>query len=107
VGALKAQEVVRAKFVNGRTPRRDLVYKAGATVRDLSSLNNSQVVALMVLLGGEEASAPCRPCQVGNPFMQCIVSDVGGNGECAACKLLSNPGRCNLRKWSPTTSVTR
>ncbi|KAI5297507.1 hypothetical protein KEM55_004577, partial [Ascosphaera atra] len=98
VELLGALAVVDAEFVNGWMALCDLVYKAGATPRDPSFLDNGQVIALAMQLGGHENPVPCRACQISNLFAQCVGSNNAGNGECAGCKFLANPGRCNFRK---------
>ncbi|KAI5293677.1 hypothetical protein KEM55_006970, partial [Ascosphaera atra] len=95
VETLAALEVMEAEFVNGRTARCDLVWKADATPRDATTLDGSQLIALAMQLGGKEGRLACRPCQVGNPFLQCVGSDVAGHGACTGCKFLVNPGRCD------------
>ncbi|KAI5299765.1 hypothetical protein KEM55_001795 [Ascosphaera atra] len=99
VSVLGALDVIDAEFANGHHARRDLVWKAGVTPRELTALDSGQMIALAMQLGGEEKSVACRPCQVGNPFLQCVGSRVGGNGMCAGCKFLANPDRCNYRDY--------
>ncbi|KAI5310820.1 hypothetical protein KEM55_000739 [Ascosphaera atra] len=98
VDVLKAINVIRTEFINGRLPRRDLVYKAGVPVRDPGTLESGQVFALCMQLGGEENRERCGACRAGHPFVQCVRSSMAGNGECAGCKWYSSPGRCEHRK---------